>query len=52
MTGRKVPWTHAKALAYMMCNEVFGKCRTYFKRAARREDRRYQKMREKEEIAA
>ncbi len=43
MKGRKVPWTHTRAIAHMMFNEVFGKERKTLKRQARREERRYLK---------
>ncbi len=41
MIGRKVPWTHSRAIAYMMFNEVFGRKRKKVKCQARREERRY-----------
>jgi len=45
MTGRRVPWTHARALADMRWNE-FGKMRERRKkkRQARREERRWLKQ--------
>lgn len=41
MTGRKIPYTKSRAIAHMMCNEVYKKERRHLKRQARREDRHY-----------
>jgi hypothetical protein len=45
MEGRKVPWTNARAIAYLRFNEPSNTIeRRKVKRQARREDRRYQKI--------
>jgi hypothetical protein len=49
MTGRKVPRTHERALAYMVVNEVFGKRRRRLKGQARKEDRMELKREDRDE---
>ena len=43
MTGRRVPRTRERALAYMIYNEARGARLRQLKRQARREERRYLK---------
>lgn len=43
MNGRKIPWTHKRALAYLIYNMVYGPKRAKMKKQARREDRHYLK---------
>ena len=45
MKGRKIPWTHSRAIAYMACNELNKYEKPKLKRQARREERRYLKIR-------
>ena len=44
MIGRKVPWTHSRAIVAMVFNSYFKKQRSKKKKQARKEERRFLKF--------
>jgi len=50
MNGRKVPWTHSRAIAFMYQNVPSNRCMPYLKRQASKESRRYLKNELRKEL--